>query len=78
MFKIGHIEGRDLNTVLLLRTEGWTYIASHHNRPLYVIASVREVELRRALIDLGSPLNIMSLSARDSRDSSRQNHRASN
>lgn len=36
-------------------------IPSHHNRPLYVTVSVRDVELKRAMTDLRSSLNIISL-----------------
>lgn len=40
----------------------WRDLPSLQNRPLYVTASIREVKLRRVVIDTGSSLNIISLS----------------
>lgn len=37
-------------------------LPSHQNRPLYVTAYIRDMELRCAVIDLSSLLNIMPLS----------------
>lgn len=36
-------------------------ILTQHNKPLYITAEVRDVELRRVLVDVGSSLNIISL-----------------
>lgn len=35
---------------------------SHHNRSLYVTASIRNFKLRRTMVDPGSSLNIIPLS----------------
>lgn len=40
-------------------------ILTQHNRPLYITAKVRDVELRRILLDAGSSLNIISLDVLD-------------
>lgn len=40
-------------------------LSSHHNIPLYVTTSIREAELKRAILDLGSLINIVSLSILD-------------
>lgn len=40
-------------------------LPTNHNRPLYVIANVNGVELRRAMLDPGSSINIISLSTLD-------------
>lgn len=46
-------------------------LPSYHNRPLYLTASIHDVDLKHALIDPGFSLNIMPLSAaRGIRDSS--------
>lgn len=37
----------------------------YHNRPLYVTAKVKEVELKRGMLVQGSSLNIISLSVLD-------------
>lgn len=37
-------------------------VQSHHNHPLYVIEKVRDVELKRAVLNQGSSLNLISLS----------------
>lgn len=37
-------------------------IPSHLNHPFYVIAKVRDVELKTAMLDQGSSLDIISLS----------------
>lgn len=37
-------------------------LPSHHNRSLYVTASIRGVELKCAMVDSGSTLNIIPLS----------------
>lgn len=36
-------------------------VPTQHNRPLYVTTNVRDVELKRVLLDAGSSLNIISL-----------------
>lgn len=34
-------------------------VPSHHNRPLYRIVKVRDIELKRVMLDYGSSLNII-------------------
>lgn len=40
-------------------------VPTQHNRPLYVTAKMRDVELKRVLLDSGSSLNIISLDVLD-------------
>lgn len=40
-------------------------LPTNHNRPLYVTANVNGVELRRAMLNPGSSINIISLSTLD-------------
>lgn len=55
------------NAVVLFDNERCD-LPSHHKHPLYVTVKVRDVELKRAIIDQGSPLNIISLSVLDAVD----------
>lgn len=48
------------NAVVLFNNERCN-LTSHYNHPLYVAVKVRVVELKQAILDQGSPLNIVSL-----------------
>lgn len=49
-------------------------LPSHYNTPVCVTAYIHDIELRRALIDLGSSLNIMLLTTSNDGNASRQSH----
>lgn len=49
------------NNLLVFYENNRRDVPTQHNRPLYVIANVRDVELKRVLLDAGSSLNIVSL-----------------
>lgn len=51
----------------------WRDITSHHNPLLYVTAKVRDVKLKRAMLDHGSSLNIISLPILDAMGVPREN-----
>lgn len=61
MFRLSYVGARfEDNTVVFFFKED-KYVLPNHNRPLHATALVRYVELRRALIDPGYPLNITPL-----------------
>lgn len=40
-------------------------VSTQHNRPLHITTKVREIELKRVLLDVGSSLNSISLNVLD-------------
>lgn len=49
-------------------------LSSHHNRPLYVTACIRDIELRCAMVVSRSSLNILVIRPWDHRSVSKQDH----
>lgn len=47
-------------------------LPSTHNRPLYVTASVKGIKFKRAMLALGSSLNIISLRVLDAVETPRE------
>lgn len=56
-----HLERINSMTMHSVYDKNRQIVPSHHNKPLYVTAHICDVELRRAMTDLGSSLNIMLL-----------------